>query len=189
MKIGFFGGTFNPPHKGHEKIIDYCSDLFDRVLVFPNMISPHKLHAPPIDSMHRVNMLELIIKHDNVEIDMYEIKSELSNYTYYTVKYLLDRYKDSTLSMILGEDQLLNLGNWHNIDFILKNTNILCFNRRGSENNKHDFPFYFNSQIIDFDFPFSSSFIREKIYKNEEIKDSLISKQVKNYIYEHKLYI
>jgi len=189
MKIGFFGGTFNPPHKGHEKIIDHCSDLFDKFLVFPNIVSPHKVNSQPIDCIHRINMLELIIKHDNVEIDTYEIKSGLSNYTYYTVKYLLDKYKHCTLFMILGKDQFFNLDSWYNIDFILRNTNILCFNRKGVKNNKDKFSLYSNAELIDFDFSVSSSSIRKKIYKSEQIKDSLISKKVKDYIYEHDLYI
>jgi len=192
MKIGFFGGTFNPPHKGHEKIIDYCSKLFDKILIFPNIISPHKLDSPPIDSIHRINMLELIIKNDNVAIDTYEIKSELSSYTDNTVKYLLNKYKGSTLFMIIGKDQFLNLHNWHNINFILNNTNILCFDRNGRTRTNHNVnkvSLNSNAEIVNFDFPVSSSVVREKIYKREQITDSFISIEVKEYIYEHNLYI
>ena len=188
MKIGFFGGTFNPPHKGHEKIINYCSKLFDELLVFPNTISPHKKKSPPISSKHRINMLKLIIKDDNIKIDNYEVVSELSNYTYYTVKYLLKKYKKSDLFMIIGKDQIINLNNWYNIDFILKNTKILCFNRLVSDNKKDNFISSKNAEIVDFNFPFSSSFIRKKIYNHEKIDNSLISNKVKNYIYEHNLY-
>ena len=190
MKIGFFGGTFNPPHKGHEKIIDYCSKLFDELLVFPNIISPHKLNCHPVDSKHRINMLKLIIKNNNVKVDTYEVVSELSSYTYYTVKYLLDKYQKCDLFMIIGKDQLFNLKNWYNIDFIMQNTEILCFDRTiSNSNNQNRVSFYSNTQFIDFDFPYSSSVIREKIYKHKKIDSSLISKKVKDYIYEHNLYI
>ena len=190
MKIGFFGGTFNPPHKGHEKIIDYCSKLFDELLIFPNIISPDKIGIPPIDYKHRINMLELIIKKNNVKVDAYEIISELSNYTYYTVKYLLNKYKDCTLFMIIGKDQFINLTNWYNIDFIIKNTEVLCFDRTISNYNNQDMVgLYPNTQVVNFDFPCSSSAIREKIYQHKTIDNSLISKQVKNYIYEHNLYV
>ena len=190
MRIGFFGGTFNPPHKGHEKIIDYCSDLFDELLIFPNIVSPDKKGHPPIDSKHRINMLELIIKKNNIKVDAYEIMSELSNYTYYTVKYLLNKYKNCNLFMIIGKDQLLNLDNWYNIDFIIKNTDILCFDRTiTSYNNQNRSSLYTNAQVVNFDFPFSSSCIREKIYKHETVDTSLISKKVKDYIYAHNLYM
>ena len=190
MKIGFFGGTFNPPHKGHEQIINYCSNLFDKLLIFPNIVSPNKITYPPVNYTHRINMLKLIIKKNNITVDNYEIISKLSNYTYYTVKYLLNKYKNSSLFMIIGKDQFLNLENWYNVDFIIENTNILCFNRTISSYSSQDTSnLYPNTQFVDFDFPFSSSIIREKISKHEIVDNAMISKQVKNYIYEHNLYI
>ena len=46
MKLAFFGGTFDPPHKGHEMIIENCSILFDQLLIVPNCISPDKKNNP-----------------------------------------------------------------------------------------------------------------------------------------------
>ena len=189
MKIGFFGGTFNPPHKGHEKIINYSSKLFDELLIFPNINSPDKLNTLPVDFRHRINMLRLIIKNDNIKVDTYEITSKLSSYTYYTVKYLLNKYEGADLFMIIGKDQLFNLDHWYKFDFILQNVSILCFDRimmRGSKNKSISYP---NIEVVDFDFPFSSSLIRKKIYKHEKLNTSLISDKVKDYIYEHNLYI
>ena len=189
MKIGFFGGTFNPPHKGHEKIIDYSLKLFDELLIFPNTTSPDKTVCPPIDYKHRINMLKLITKESNAKIDTYEIMSKVSNYTYYTVKYLLNKYKNCDLVMIVGKDQLLNLKNWYNADFIIQNTEVLCFNRIIDNCNNQDMvSLYSNTQIIDFDFPYSSSVIREKLHKHKTIDNSLISEKIKDYIYEHNLY-
>ena len=188
MKLGFFGGTFNPPHKGHEQIIDYCLKSFDRLVLFPNIISPDKLSSPPIDCTHRINMLKLIIKNRNIEIDTYEIESKLSNYTYHTVKYLLNKYEDVDLFMIIGRDQLLNLKNWYNISFIMEHTNIMCFNRLIDQDNKTVDDLYSNVKIINFNFPFSSSYIRRNLYKNKMIDNSVISDKVKDYIYGNNLY-
>lgn len=45
MKIGLFGGTFNPPHKGHERLLaHFCEKLqFDKVLVVPDKRPVHKI--------------------------------------------------------------------------------------------------------------------------------------------------
>ena len=135
-------------------------------------------------------MLKLIIKKDNVKIDNYEIVSGLSNHTYYTIEYLLNKYENCTLCMVIGKDQLLNLANWYNVDFILKNTSILCFDRTITNgNDKNMINLYPNTQIVELNFPYSSSFIRKKIYKNETVSNLLISEKIKDYIYAHNLYI
>jgi len=188
MKIGFFGGTFNPPHKGHEGIIDYCSNLFDQLLIFPNMTSPDKLNSPPVDFKHRINMLELIINKDNVLIDGYETVSNVPNYTFHTIQYLMDKYKDSDLFMIIGKDQLINLDNWYNSKFIKKNINILCFDRVLSQSDNKLIELYPDVELIEFEFSVSSSYIREEIYGNKKIDSSLLSDKVKKYINKYHLY-
>ena len=52
MKLGFFGGTFNPPHNGHKLIIDQCKDRFDKFLVIPNGFSPDINKKYSIASKH-----------------------------------------------------------------------------------------------------------------------------------------
>ena len=188
MKLGFFGGTFNPPHKGHEQIINYCLKSFDKVVLFPNIASPDKLDSPPIDYIHRINMLKLIIKNRNIKIDTYEIESKLSNYTYHTVKYLLNKYKGINLFMIIGKDQLFNLKNWYKIDFIMEHTNVICFDRTLNKDYKLIDDMYLDVEIINFNFPFSSSYIRDELYNNRIIDNSVISKKIKDYIYGNNLY-
>ena len=89
MKLAFFGGTFNPPHKGHEMMIDYCYDLFDQLLIIPNRVSPEKLSNPPISEFHRLNMLNILIGEKDIKIDTFELESNKDNYTYHTLKYLI----------------------------------------------------------------------------------------------------
>tara|TARA_Y100001970_G_scaffold245322_1_gene312271 strand:+ start:36981 stop:37550 length:570 start_codon:yes stop_codon:yes gene_type:complete len=188
MKIGFFGGTFNPPHKGHEKIIDYCSTLFDKLLIFPNIISPDKLNSPPVNFNHRVNMLKLVIHKNNIVIDTYEIESGVPNYTFYTIQYLMGKYKNSKLFMVIGKDQLINLDNWYNSTFIKNNINILCFDRLLNQESNQLIENYPNVELVNFDFSISSSYIREKIHQNNDIDSSLLSHEIKKYINKHHLY-
>ena len=129
MKLGFFGGSFNPPHKGHQYIIEYCSEQFDKFLVIPYSNSPDISKKDPVLFKHRYNMLQLQFAGKNIEIDDYEANSNRINFTYLTIKYLMQKYNQHKICMILGEDQLSNLSNWSHIDFILKNVEIHCFKR------------------------------------------------------------
>ena len=184
MKLAFFGGSFNPPHKGHKRIIDYCQKTFDKFLVIPNYNSPDNNKNVSLSYNHRVNMLKL--QNKDIIIDDFEIKSNDVNYTYYTIKYLIEKYSEYKIIMVLGEDQFNNLYNWHNVDFILNNVEIICFKR---ENTVEKNGISSNINIIDFDFPFSSEQIRKKVKMKESIHSNIVDEQVLNYIKEHGLYI
>lgn len=184
MKLGFFGGSFNPPHKGHQYIIEYCQFFFDKFLVIPNYNSPDNNKNISISYEHRVNMLKL--KNHKIEIDDFEMKSNGINYTCYTIEYLIRKYSDYKISMVIGEDQFNNLSNWYNIDFILNNVEILCFKRK-NKFEKLDIAYDIN--MIDLDFPYSSAEVRKKLKMGENIDSKIVDKQVLNYIKENRLYI
>ena len=184
MKLAFFGGSFNPPHMGHQHIIDYCQKEFDKFLVIPNYNSPDNNKDVSLSHRHRINMLKLQSK--NIKIDDFEIKSKDINYTYFTIKYLIKKYKNYKIFMVLGEDQFNNLHSWNNIDFILNNVEILCFKRK---TNTDKIDITSNIDMVDFDFPYSSNQIRAKIKMKENIDSNIIDSQVLNYIKEHGLYI
>ena len=76
IEFSFFGGSFNPPHIGHENIIKICQEKFDNLLVIPNNVSPMKTDKPPISKFHRLNMIKLIIKNLNVKIDTLNLNQQ-----------------------------------------------------------------------------------------------------------------
>ena len=164
MNIAFFGGSFDPPHKGHKKIINKSLEIFDKVLIIPNSKSVDKKKMLIESSNHRFNMLNLMFDNSNVEIVDYEIKSKLPNYTYYTLKFLMNKYKKDNISMIIGQDQLLNLTNWYNYEYIIKNVSIICF-RRNFKNLNFQKDIYKVAKInfIDFECDISSTDIRMQL--------------------------
>ena len=186
MKLAFYGGTFNPPHNGHKMIIEECACLFDKLLIFPNNISPDKKQELLISNKHRINMLKMIINHKNVFIDEFELLSENISYTYYTIQYLLKKYSNDDITMIIGKDQLLNLKNWYKYEYILKNINILCYDRN-VDGDFHRFEFK-NIKFKEFDFPYSSKYIRNKIKSSKILDKSLMSNSMIDYIDKNNLY-
>ena len=187
MKLGFYGGTFDPPHNGHKMIMNQCALKFDKLFIFPNNKSPDNNKNNSVPKEHRINMLKLIIEHENILIDDFELKSNQISYTYNTLRYLLDKYKDYKLTMIIGGDQLSKLRSWYQIDYIIKKVNIICFNRSSSKDMEVDN--INNLEVINFNFPYSSSYIRKSIKNKITLDDSIIGKSTLTYIHKHKLYI
>tara|TARA_Y100000590_G_scaffold283487_1_gene318904 strand:+ start:165 stop:743 length:579 start_codon:yes stop_codon:yes gene_type:complete len=190
MKIFFLGGTFDPPHIGHAKIVEKCINKCDKFILIPTMKSPHKKHNPLANSFHRLNMLKLIFNdNEKIFIDDFEITSNLKNYTYITVEYLKSKYKDAELTMILGYDQLLNFKNWKESNQILKSVNIMCFNRE-LENKIVPKAFNFNkiNFVENFNQKVSSSLLRERFANNLVYSSEFLDDRVNHYILKNKLY-
>lgn len=186
MNLAFFGGSFDPPHVGHENIIKICQEKFDNLLVIPNNVSPMKTDKPPIPKFHRLNMIKLIIKNLNVKIDTFELDSNKINYTYHTIQYIKKNYFFNDLYMIIGKDQIENFNKWYRIDDILKDVKIICFNRNNSYKNED---LGIKIEFVPFDFPISSSGIRKMISDKLAIDEKLLNKNVIKYISDNKLYV
>tara|TARA_Y100000590_G_scaffold392347_1_gene469695 strand:+ start:121 stop:696 length:576 start_codon:yes stop_codon:yes gene_type:complete len=191
MKIFFFGGTFDPPHKGHFDIVKYLFPLCDKFIVIPAAKSPDKVNYPIADTSHRINMLKLLFNKYNIEIDDYEIKKNNKNYSFETIKYLKKKYQRDKLYMIIGKDQLLNFGNWKEYKFIIENVNIICINRHLENKDEHlSLIDYGNIKFIDnFSVNVSSTEIRNNIKsKSSFVLDNMDSRVIE-YIKENKLYV
>ena len=66
MELALYGGAFNPPHNAHKKIIEYCYNRFDLVIVMPNGKSVNK--KIDISKHHRLKMLEMVTKDYNERV-------------------------------------------------------------------------------------------------------------------------
>ena len=187
MKIYFFGGSFDPPHRAHKMIYKYCINFCDKFIFIPSGQTPGK-SLPLIANYDRIEMLKLLIdKKDSskVLIDDFEIKSHNKpNYTINTILYLQKKFNNSTLNMVIGEDQYTNLMNWKNYKDIIDKVKITCFKRSGfhSSNFSNDFLVNFNHNI-------SSSKIRENLINGNSVQlDKYLNKKIINYINKNKLY-
>ncbi len=181
---GVFGGNFNPVHTGHLILANDALGLLDleKVLFIPSWKSPFKENIPSIPFKDRYNMLRIAISKENrFEVLDLEAKRKGISYTYHTLKELLK--KEKKLCLLIGEDQAIDFKEWYKWKEILKMVDVFVFKRSKKKQKYPSELKQLNSRIIEI----SSTEIRDKIKKGEPV-DSLVPKEVLNYIKEHKLY-
>ena len=190
MNIFFYGGTFDPPHKGHKMIVKYLLPLCDKLILIPAKKSPFKKKSPIANGIERIDMLKLLFDDPKIEVDDFEIKSKDENYTYLTVEYLMKKYKHSTFTMVIGKDQLNFLDRWKFIDTFFDKIKILCFNRNGFRNEtKNSLYASFSIEYInDFNFDVSSTEIRKSINSLNSDLESMLDLKVLEYIKKNNTY-
>ena len=121
MRIGIFGGTFNPPHNGHKKLaleIKEKADL-DRILIIPTFTPPHKEGKDLASGEHRIKMCEMMFSEDFFSVSDMEINRQGKSYTYYTLLELKEAFPDDELFLIIGSDMLLSFHTWFRYEDII----------------------------------------------------------------------
>ncbi len=134
MKIGIFGGSFNPPHKMHETIAKSLinQQVVDKVIYVPTG-SKYKYKNNLIEDRKRYEMLKLIVgKDEQLDVSDYELKDYVV-YTYETLAYFKKEYPNDEIYFICGTDNLSYIDKWKNGEEILKNYKILVIDRRGND--------------------------------------------------------
>ena len=140
MKIAIYGGTFNPPHRGHVESLQavYERAKPDRVLVIPASIPPHKeLAAGSPDAEERLELTRLAFKElPYAEVTDMELTRTGKSYTSDTVAELLRKYPDAELMLAMGTDMFLSFETWHEYRYLIDNVTMLVFARREGEDEK-----------------------------------------------------
>ncbi|MBQ7296507.1 MAG: nicotinate-nucleotide adenylyltransferase [Clostridia bacterium] len=195
MRIGIYGGAFNPVHKGHVKLAEEIkrkADL-DKIIIMPSGLSPHKSSGQLIDSAHRLEMCRLAFTGEDYIISDLEIKRDGKSYTFDTVTELSRIYPDDELFLIMGSDMLLCFDKWYRYSDILSLVTVCATTRQGDISisqlkNYADTVLKKEVIIIDFEpFECSSTMVRNKVNCGEDIS-SLVPLKVAAYIKENRLY-
>jgi nicotinate-nucleotide adenylyltransferase len=115
QRIGFFGGTFDPPHIGHLILAGEAVSRFNlsRLLWVLTPDPPHKQENPITPLEHRLPMLQSMIAHNPIfEISRLEIDRPGPHYTIETVKLLKQQQHDAEIILLIGGDSLADLPTW-----------------------------------------------------------------------------
>jgi nicotinate-nucleotide adenylyltransferase len=191
MKIGVFGGTFNPPHNGHVRLAKAAADelKLDKLLVIPSCIPPHKIAAKLADGQERLEMCRLAFGCDpRFEVSPMELERGSRSYTVETLRELKALYPDSELYFIVGSDMLESFDKWYLWQEILS-LSVLCAASR-EEGYSPDLSRFGKLaeriKIITLDpLEVSSTQIRNS---TGEVSPELLDPKVAAYIREHGLY-
>lgn len=195
MRIGIYGGAFNPVHKGHVKLAEEVKAKanLDKIIIMPSGVSPHKSSGGLVDSKHRLEMCRLAFSGNGYIISDLEIKREGKSYTVDTVTELKAIYPEDELFLIMGSDMLLCFDRWYRYEDILSMVTI-CATTRQDDISLDRLKAYSRETlgketlIIDFEpFECSSTKVRDAIVSGDEAS-SLVPAEVLEYIKKNSLY-
>ena len=186
MRIGIFGGTFDPIHKAHLAVAESARDQFslDRVLVIPAANPPHKAGAiAPF--CHRYRMVELACAgRDRLEPSMLEAGEERS-YSVRTIeKVRASAAPDDELYFIIGADAFAEIGTWHRWEDVIASVEFVVVTRPSAQYTAP--PGARARTLTTVQMPVSSSGIRTALARGERVGDLL--DPVYEYIRQNGLY-
>ncbi|HEY3171591.1 MAG TPA: nicotinate (nicotinamide) nucleotide adenylyltransferase [Thermoanaerobaculia bacterium] len=131
MRIGIFGGTFDPVHEGHVNPVARAAERFElaRVIWIPARLSPLK-GAPPTDARHRVAMVALAISgRRDWTLSFDELDREPPSYTVDTLRAMSAQFLRDELWLLMGTDALSGFGRWKDPEEIVRLARIAAFHR------------------------------------------------------------
>ena len=194
--IGVLGGAFNPPHVGHLCLAQEAHARLglDRILLIPVGDAPHReLQADP-GREHRLRMVELAgAGDDRLEASTLEVERPGPSYTADTLAALRASAPDEELTLILGADQAMRLGTWHEPERVLAQARLAVAQRQGlgrEEVEQAIGGLAGAERIVGFDMPrldVSSTLVRERAASGLPVR-YLVPDAVADYIAAEGLY-
>jgi len=196
MRLGVFGGTFDPPHNGHLRIARAAKEQLqlERVLFIPAGVQPLKQDRSMSPAMHRAKMVELAIAgQPDFEFSRIDLDRPGPHYTVDLLRITSGIYPDAPLWFILGSDSLADLLRWRNPQGCIDQARLAVYRRAGFEPdwdsldaalpNLRDRLDWIDAPPIDIE----ATDIRRRVGAGQPI-DGLVPPAVAVYIVEQQLY-
>ncbi len=196
MRLGLFGGTFDPVHLGHLIVAEQCREQcdLDAVWFIPAGSPPHKRDATITDGKMRANMLEFAVAGmPQFAVSQMELDQPGLTFTVDTLRKLHDEDPNRDLFFVIGADSLSELPTWRELDKIAELATIVVTNR-----GERPLPSFDSLGLADAiasrlqtvtipGIDLSSSSIRDRVAAGQSIR-FMVPRAVEAYIAEHGLY-
>jgi len=131
--IALFGGSFDPPHIGHEAIVKALLNLkeIEKVIIMPTFLNPFKSHSHASPELRLRWIKEVFDKFKNVKVSDYEVLQNKSVASIVSVKHLAKEYKK--IYLVIGADNLASLHKWQSYKELQKMVTFIVASRDGIE--------------------------------------------------------
>lgn len=196
-KMGLFGGTFDPIHKGHVSMalrLAQALDL-DGVMLMPTFVPPHKIKESMASAEHRLTMCRLAAEeHPLLCVSDLELQRGGASFTVDTLNDLCEQYPDTQWHLLVGADMFTTLRTWHRFADIADQAVLCTIAREGIDTEKlneyadaltaEGIRCYVDERPVE---PYSSTQVRERVAAGESVSD-LVGEAVAQYICDHGLY-
>ena len=160
MRVGIFGGSFNPPHNGHINSLQTVHKKLgiDKIFIVPNMQNPLKVPVEGPTPFQREEMVKLALQsyESAFEVDNQEIHRGGLSFTIDTVLNYRKTVKAEDLYLIIGADNLESFNEWKEYKKILTECNLIVTTRPGFQipTDEEDLPGYLKDLVEEYDFNF-----------------------------------
>ena len=191
MKIGIFGGSFNPIHSGHAIIAHHIitSGAVDRLWLMVSPVNPLKVDKEQqVKDTDRLRMVEMVTRPlENVETSAFEFTMPKPSYTVDTLNALQAKFPDDEFYLVTGADNWVIFDRWRNNEEILAKYHLLVYPRLGYD---VVIPEELRERVTLVDAPIielSSTMVRERLAKGLSVR-YYVPDEVLSYIERNNLY-
>ena len=189
MRIGLFGGSFDPVHLGHLLVAQAAREELEltRLFFIPAAQSPFKPERQPTEACERLRLLRLALAGKSwIEIDEQEVQRGGLSYTIDTLRDYATRFAGASLFYLIGADHVPQLLKWREAEALARLADFVVIPRPGQAQTSLPVPFR-GRHLEGFPLAISSSQIRARIRAGQPI-DHLVPRAVAEAIDNYRLY-
>lgn len=195
VNLAIFGGSFDPPHKGHVGIIEkvLATLKLDLLIVLVAYQNPLKAHYRVHAQKRLAWMKDICKSYNNVLCSDYEILQNKPTTTKESMEYFKDLYKPSTMYFILGQDNFLQVPQWSCFEILRENLCFIVFERIANNSFNTTYKSQFaceqfaqqhklKMKYLNFSYPYASSLIVQNLeYYQDEIPENIRYDVIESY--------